>query len=157
MAYISQADIETRIDRAKLLQLTDDARAGLVNGDLSDAAKSVVNSIITDAEGTFDSYARTRYSLPVQATPVVKSKCLDIAVYVLRSRRATMKDGVLEVAKQAYDNAISWLKGLSKGENALDIPAAQETKANPASSDEILSGPSSRNPSSFTHNKLRNF
>ena len=155
MSYISQTDIESRIDRSKLLQLTDDARTGLVAGDLPEAAKAVVLSIITDAQGTFDSYARTRYTLPVSATPVVKSKCLDIAVYMLRSRRATTKDGILEVAKQAYDSAISWLKGLSKGENALDVPAAQETKTNPGSPDEILRGPST--PSTFSKEKLRGF
>jgi phage gp36-like protein len=153
--YINQEDIETRIDRAKLLQLTDDARAGLVAGDLPEAAKVVVASIITEAEGTFDSYARTRYTLPVPVTQKVKSVCLDIAVFTLRGRRATLKDGIFEVSEKAYDKAIKFLEALSSGKAALDVPAAEETKENPASPDSILSGPS--RPATFSDDKLGGF
>src|SRR5437016_9957589 len=94
--YINLADVETRIDPGKLVQLTDDNRSGNVNA-------GVVDAIIADAEGTFESYARTRYSLPVPATRKVKDLCLAIAVYILYARRATTKDGILEVKKQMYD------------------------------------------------------
>jgi phage gp36-like protein len=153
--YVDQADVETRIERSKLLQLTDDARTGLVAGDLPEAAKNVVNAIIAEAEGTLDSYARTRYTLPVPVTQKVKSICLDIAVFTLRGRRATTKDGIFEVAEKAYDKAIKFLDALSTGKAALDVPAAEETKTSPASPDQVLSGPST--PSTFSKEKLRGF
>lgn len=146
--YINQADIETRIEHSKLVQLTDDVRTGNVNVD-------VVNAIIAEAEGTFDSYARTRYTLPVPVTQKVKSTCLDIAVFTLRGRRATTKDGIFEVAEKAYDKAIKFLEALSTGKAALDVPAAEETKTNPASPDQVLSGPST--PSTFSKKHLRGF
>jgi len=146
--YITQADIESRIEHAKLVQLTDDARSGQVN-------EGVINAIIADAEGSFESYARTRYSLPVPATQKVKDLCLAIAVYILFARRATMKDGILEVKKQMYDNAIKDLQAISKGQAALDVPAAEETKTNPASPDSVLSGPST--PATFSKDNLKGF
>ena len=146
--HINQADIESRIDHAKLVQLTDDARTGQVN-------EGVINAIIADAEGSFDSYARTRYSLPVPTTQKVKDLCLTIAVYILYARRATVKDGILEVKKQMYDNAIKDLQAISKGQAALDVPAAEETKENPASGDRVLSGPA--NEATFSDRKLRGY
>jgi phage gp36-like protein len=153
--YIDQASVESRIDRAKLLQLTDDARAGLEAGDLPAAAKTVVNDIIADAEGTVESYLRTRYTLPVPVTPKVKSLCLDIAVFKLLGRRATSKVGVYELREKDHDKAIKFLEALSKGQAALDVPAAEETKINPASGDEVLSGPS--RPATFSDKKMEGF
>lgn len=147
-AYISLTDIETRIEPAKLVQLTDDNRSGQVN-------QGVVDAIIADAEGTFDSYARTRYALPVPATQNVKSKCLDIAVYTLFARRATTKDGIFEVKEKAYNAAIAFLKDVAAGKAALDVPAKEETIVNPASGDEVLRGPS--RPARFSDENLRGF
>src|SRR5260370_8002252 len=111
------------IEDAKLVQLTDDARTGQVN-------EGVVNAIIADAEGSFESYARTRYSLPVPATQKVKDLCLAIAVYILFARRATMKDGILEVKKQIYDNPIKDLQPIPKLQPPLDSPPPAKTKTN---------------------------
>ena len=146
--YINKADILTRIELAKLIQLTDDARLGVVNDD-------AVNSIIAGAEGTFDSYARLRYSLPVTATQKVKETCLDLVEYPLVRRRATTKDGILDVKKQAHDAAIKFCEALSSGKAALDVPAKEETKENPASGDRVLSGPSKE--ATFSDDKLRGF
>jgi phage gp36-like protein len=146
--YINQTDIESRIERAKLVQLTDDDRLNQVN-------VNVLNAIIADAEGTFNSYARTRYTLPVPGTQQVKNLCLAIAVYTLFARRATTKDGILEVKKQMYDNAIKDLQAISKGQAALDVPAAEETATKPASADEVLSGPS--RPATFSDKHLKGY
>lgn len=148
MAYITQTDIEKRIEHAKLVQLTDDNRTGQVDVD-------VVAAIISEAEGTFDSYARTRYALPVPVTQKVKSVCLDLAVYLFHGRRATTKDGVLEVKKQSYDNAIKFLEALSAGKAAIDVPAAEETVEKPAAGDRVLSGPAT--PATFSDGNLKGF
>lgn len=146
--YITQQDIANRIDLARLIQLTDDAKTGSVNA-------GVIAAAITDAEGTFDSYARTRYTLPVPVTQKVKSICLDIAVFKLFERRASTKDGIFDIKEKAYDKAIKFLEALSTGKAALDVPAAEETKTNPSSADEVLSG--SSRPSPFSDEKLRSF
>ena len=145
--YISQLDIESRIDRAKLIQLTDDDKDGIADA-------KVITDAIADAEGTFEFYARTRYTLPVPVTPKVRSLCLDIVVFKLFERRTTGGE-VYEARKKTYDSAIKFLEALSTGKAALDVPAAEETKTNPASADEVLKGGS--RPSPFSDDKLRNF
>lgn len=145
--YIAKADILTRVELRKLIQLTDDEQTGQVNDD-------VVNGVIADAEGTFESYIRTRHTLPVPATQKVKSSLLDVAVFKLYERRATSKDGIYELREKAHDRAIAYWKDVSKGAAALDIPASEETATNPASADTVLSGGS--NPV-FTDDKLRGF
>src|SRR5258708_33416801 len=132
--YINQSDVAKRIDLAKLLRLTDDDRVSQVNVD-------VVTEAIAEAEGTFDTYARAGgYTLPVPVTQKVKSICLDIAVFNLFQRRATTDEGVFKVKEKAYDKAISFLKDLAARNAALDVPAAEVTKTNPSSADEVLSG-----------------
>lgn len=131
MPYITIEDLSDELGEEILVQLTDDLNTGEVN-------PAVVAKAIDAATGTFDSYARTRYSLPVPATPLVKSICIDIAVYNLSRKRATFKEGVFEVKKTAYDEAISKLKDIAAGRAALDVPAAEETVELPASPDKIL-------------------
>jgi phage gp36-like protein len=149
--YITQADILKRIDHRKLVQLTDDAipPAGEVDVD-------VVNEAISEAEGTFETYARAAgYALPVPATQKVKAVCLDIAVFQLFQRRATLKDGIFELKEKAYDKAIAYLKDVASRKAALDVPAAEETVSAPATADPVLSGPAKQ--SMFSDNNLKGF
>jgi phage gp36-like protein len=146
-AYINKQDILRRIDGKKLVQLTDDAGTGQVDD-------AVVNEAIAEAEGAIESRLRKRYTLPVPVTAQVKGLCLGIVVYLLFARRATTKDGILEVKKQGYDNAIKEVEAIGAGKAALDVPAAEETATNPASTDDVLRG--SSNPV-FTDDKMRNF
>ncbi len=148
MSYITQQDLQDSVGGlAKLVQLTDDDKTGAVNAD-------AVNKAIGYAQGIFDSYARTRYTLPVPTTEMVKGICIDLAVFKLRRRRGTLGD-VYEAAKHAHDEAIKLLKDVQAGKAALDVPAAEETKTNPASSDEVLSGGS--RPSPFSDEKLSGY
>lgn len=131
MAYITQEDLVDELGEEILVQLTDDLNTGEVNA-------AVVSKAIDSAEGTFESYARTRYSLPVPVTPLVKSICIDLAVYHLQRKRSTYKEGVFEVKKTAYDEAVSKLKDIAAGRAALDVPAIEETIESPTTSDRIL-------------------
>jgi phage gp36-like protein len=150
MAYITLTDIEKRIEHARLVQLTDDARSGEVNDE-------VVDEAISEAEGTFETYARAAgYALPVPATQKVKSVCLDIVVFLLFQRRATVADkGVFEIKEKAYDKAISYLKDVAARKAALDVPAAEETVNKPASADPVLSGPAKK--PTFCDDNLKGF
>ena len=148
MAYITEADVLKRVGENKLVQLTDNDGSGEVNHDR-------VAEAIAYAEGTVESYARTRYSLPLPATQQIKSRCLDLAIFDLYKDRATETDGIYKIRKDQHDAAIGWLKSLQKGEAALDVAAAEETEANPASGDRVLSGPV--NEATFSDDKLSGY
>lgn len=133
MSYITEQDLVDLLGEQELIKLTGERGATEI-----DHVK--VGRAISFAVGTFESYARTRYTLPVPATELVKSKCLDLAVYKLRRDRATGADTIKKLQDELYNPTISFLKALSKGEAALDVPAAEETQTNPASPDRVLSG-----------------
>lgn len=135
--YITQTDLEAELGADKLLQLTDPEGTGEV-----DAAR--VARAISFAEGTFDSYARTRYTLPVPTTEKVKSVCVDLAVYNLQRSRASTPEKAEALKKSLYDPAIAFLNAMSKGTAALDIPAAVETEKLPTSPDRVMRGSTKR-------------
>lgn len=148
MSYITLEDLEKRVGAQKLIELTND------DVDATEPSPDVVAEAIDYACGTFDSYARVRYTLPVPTTPLVKTRCLDLAVYALFRRQATFDEGVFKVKKTAHDEAIAFLKDIQAGRAALDIPAIQETIENPASPDRILTNATK---SKFTDRKLSGF
>lgn len=133
MSYITLQDLVDELGEEKLIQLTDNNRTGQV-----DYAK--VNKALSFAIGTFDSYARTRYTIPVQTTELVKSKCLDLAVYKLKRDRASSADAIDKLRKELYDPTIKFLEALQSGKAALDVPSVEETATSPASPDQVLKG-----------------
>ena len=133
MSYITKNDLLEELGEDKLLQLTDNTRSGVVD-------ENKVNKAISFAVGTFEAYARTRYTLPVPVTEKVKSTCLDLAVYQLRRGRATTDEAIRNLKMALYDPAIKFLEALQSGRAALDVPAALETAATPASPDRVLKG-----------------
>lgn len=147
MSYLTQEDLEDELGIERLIQLTDDEGAGLLN-------EKRVSKAIGYAVGTFDSYARTRYALPVPTTEKVKATCLDLAIFHLFKSRATDAEGEYKIRKDAHADAMKFLEALQNGKAALDVPAAEETAQKPASPDRVLSG-SSRPV--FTDDALRRF
>lgn len=148
MAYIGTQDLIGELGEDKLVQLTDDERTGDVN-------ETRVLKAIEYAQGVFDSYARSRYKLPVTVTPLVKALNLDLAIFHLYKSRATVsKEGIYEIRKGHHDEAIKRLLDISKGNSALDIPAVEETVDNPGTPDRILTN---ANKQVFTDNKLSGF
>jgi len=152
LSYIAKQDLIDELGEDKLLQLVDNSGTADIN---SAAVNTRIQQVIDDAVGTFEAYARTRYTLPVPLTAKVRSTCLKIAVFSLYENRSTYEEGVFKVKESAYKNAIKFLEAVQAGKAALDVPAAQETTANPASPDEVLSGGS--RPSPFSDSKLTDF
>ena len=146
--YITAQDLIDEVGLARLIELTSD------DADADEPDTAAVTKAIEYAVGTFDSYARTRYALPVPATSMVKSRCLDLAVYHLFRKRATYDEGVFKVKKTAYDETIAFLKDLQAGRAALDIPASEETIESPATSDTVLTNAAK---SKFTDTNLSGF
>ena len=125
MAYCIQADLLEQISEDELIQLTDDAGAGTVD-------TSVVDRAISDADAEIDSYCATRYNVPFSPVPVmVRKTSVDIAIYNLFARRR----GAPEDRQERYDNAIRWLKDVSRGLVSLGANApVTDDDAGPAAS-----------------------
>lgn len=155
MSYIDTDDLIDELGEAKLLELTDDEGTADLN---DEHVQKRIGRAISYAVGTFDSYARTRYQVPVPITEKVKSTCVDLAVFHLFKSRATnaSREGVYGVKKDAHDMAVKFLADLQAGKAALDVPSAEETVTNPASPDEVLRG-SSASPVVFSDEKLRGY
>lgn len=84
------------------------------------------DAAIKDATEEAESYIAVQYSLPLIAVPeVLKGKLCDIARYRLMSNRAT------EEASKRYDNAIAWLRRLSRKEVILNLPPAADGSVPP--------------------------
>lgn len=141
MSYAVQADLSPRrMSNAELVQLTDDTNSGLVNAQL-------VTDVLDEASGMIDSYARTRYNVPLQSSSQVKGLCLTITEYLLYLRRKRMKPDV----RQSYEDAISFLKDVSSGKAGLDQPVS--APAQTGSSDVLVTA----KPEKFSDANLSGF
>jgi len=146
MAYIETQDLLDELGEDTLVKLTDDEGTGEVS-------ETRVLKAIEFAAGTFDSYARSRYSIPVPVTPVVKTVNLDLAIFHLY-KRSHVTGGIYEVKEKAYNEALKTLKDISSGRAALDVPTAEETIEKPATSDRILTNASK---TKFSDDALKGF
>lgn len=118
MAYSTQADLEEQISRAELVELTDDSGVGSV--DTSALARAVA-----DADAEIDSYCGGRYSVPFDPVPaIIRKISVDMAIYHLFSRRSVLK--VPEERQKRYDNAIRFLRDVSRGLISLGADAPSE-------------------------------
>lgn len=115
MSYATQADILEQLDEDILVQLTDDADAGVVDADM-------VTRAIADADAEIDGYCGTRYDVPFTSVPaMIRKISVDIAIYNLYARRK----GTPEDRQKRYENAVRFLNNVSKGVITLggDAPA----------------------------------
>ena len=134
MAYSIQSDILEQMEEDVLIQLTDDDDAGIVDDDK-------VTRAIADADAEIDSYCGTKYDIPFSTVPVMIRKIsVDIAIYNLYARRR----GAPDDRKERYDDAISFLKDISKGIASLggDAPSADDdsgAEATTVKSDRVFS------------------
>lgn len=125
MAYAAQTDlVPLRITQTELVQLTCDDTTATVNA-------AVVAAALEEASGTVDSYCRARYVTPLQQSDMVKARTLDIAVYLLFSRR---RGGLqpTELVRQRYEDAIAFLKDVAASRASLDQPASQVAQSSTA-------------------------
>lgn len=130
MAYAAQSDlVPLRITQTELVQLTCDDTSATVNADL-------VSAVLEEASGTVDSYCRSRYVTPLQQSDMVKARTLDIAVYLLFSRR---RGGLqpTELVRQRYEDAIAFLKDVAAARASLDQPANATSAQSSAGNAEI--------------------
>lgn len=111
MAYCIQADVQEQLDEERLIQLTDDEGAGVVNADRVDRA-------IADADAEIDSYLSKRYTVPLSPVPVlVRMLSVDLAVWNLYSRKGVEDP----VRKERYQARVKLLQALGEGKATLGV------------------------------------
>jgi len=117
MAYITQADLETRYGVDEIVKLSDRNRDSIADAD-------VINAAIIDAEAVIDSYLAGGYDLPLNPTPsiIIRLAC-SIARYHLYD------DNPAEKVKEEYDAAKLALEKISSGE--LKLPPCGSEAASP--------------------------
>jgi phage gp36-like protein len=129
MPYAAISDlVPLRLTQAELVQLTDDNNTQQVN-------EATVNAALEEASGRVESYCRSRYVTPLQPSDDVKGMTLDIAVYLLFSRRRNFKSS--ETVRTRYEDAITFLKDISAGRASLDQPATQALPQSSSAGPEI--------------------
>lgn len=119
MAYITNADIETRLGSQTYVQLTDDDGDGV--GDVG-----VIDEARLAAEGEANSYLARRYAVPVDVSRhaelagILATITLDLVEFRLRGRRPP----VSRSAERQHALAIRWLRAAAEG--AIRLPALAE-------------------------------
>ena len=119
MPYCTLADILKRIPEEAVIQLTDDAGAGVVG-------QSNVDSAISRADKEIDAWCGDRYLVPFTspAPPIVGELAIDMAIYFLYGRTV---DEIPKSRADAYKNAVRLLEKISDGTISLGVepvPAA---------------------------------
>ncbi len=142
MAYCTHADLLKRMSEADLIELTDDAGAGVLDSDAEARA-------IADADGEIDGYCGSRYTVPFSPVPgMIRKLSVDIAIYNLYGLRPLLK--LPEEITARYDNAVRFLKDVAKG--LVKLGADAPTPVNPENTVSIAG-----NSRIFTRDKMQGF
>jgi phage gp36-like protein len=121
VTYALKQDLVDRFGEKELRELTD-----RVNRPPTTIDDAVVTRALGDAAALIDGYLAKKYALPLVETPPALTKvAADIARYFLHGKAAD-KDSPVTAA---YNQAIGWLRDVSKGlvelgDGAIVPPAA---------------------------------
>jgi phage gp36-like protein len=109
MPYCLLADLKNQIPEEKIIDLTDDEGAGIIN-------EARVTEAIAKADALIDSYCGQVATVPFVTVPaVIKQHSITLAIYYLYTRRAVAP----ELIKDNYKDAIKHLGDISTGKAAL--------------------------------------
>lgn len=127
MSYSTQSGttpgdiMPARISEQDLLQLTSENET---------VVQSVIDDAIEAADAEINSYCAVRYAVPFSSVPLrIKNLSADMAVYYLFKKRAATV-GMPDPIRESYEDAIAYLKDVSKGIASLGIdpaPTAQSS------------------------------
>lgn len=108
--YTTQAELLQRFGDRELIELTDRAHSGAIDG-------AVLERAIADADALVNSYLTPRYRLPLAPALIEQSSlgavASDLARYHLYDGAAT------EEVEKRYERAVAWLKDLARGQASL--------------------------------------
>jgi phage gp36-like protein len=133
VTYATQQNMVDRFGEQELIDLTDRDNTDAINA-------IVLAGALADADGEIDSYLAGRYKLPLTTTPTVLVRlACDLARYRLYQGQGRPQEAV----REAYEDAVRFLRDVSTGKAHLDLDAQQEAPA-PGS------GPAAALPTSTT-------
>ena len=115
MAYSTKEDLIKASSERDIIQLSDDARAKVID-------EGVVTEAISKADALIDSYIGGRYRVPLTNVPlVIGDISAQLAIYFLweRRQRQNMPASLMEI----YKNLIARLKQIHEG--TIDLPIAE--------------------------------
>jgi len=116
MAYHTLADIEARLGRDTLIQLTDDDHIGVIE-------EAVTDDAATAAANVIDGYLRGHATLPLSPVPgIVREASIALAIHSMYLRRS--RSEVPEQVIAERDAAIRYLEHIADGRIILDDPGA---------------------------------
>lgn len=119
MAYVTDAEIETRLGAATLVQLADDDGDGVADADVVEEAR-------LSAEAIVNSFLSRRYRVPVdlmvypEVANMLRSVTLDLAEFRLRARRPPVAADIMRL----HEQAMIWLMRVAEGGVQLPAPSA---------------------------------
>ena len=109
MGYATAADLDAAFGAEEVLQLADRDRSG-------EPDTEFVLSALARTDGLIDGYLAGRYVLPLATVPkVLNTVACDIARYFL------YEDAAPERVRQAYDDALRWLRDVAAGKFLLPV------------------------------------
>lgn len=144
MIYATRQDILDREGADALYAAADRNRDGQVD-------VVAVDLKLADASAEIDTFLSLRYPLPLATVPPALTRlCIDITLY----RLSLSADVLTKELRQRYEDAISLLNKMSRGDVGLGIPVASEPAhaGGEVKGDEILI---TAEPRLFTRNSQR--
>lgn len=139
--YCSFADLQKKIGKKKLSELTNDAfTQGIPNP--SDAGgdpdPDVTQALIDEADSMIDSKAGLRYTVPFTTVPDdIKYLSINIACYLAFMRKGGA-NAITKEWKAIFENAMSDLNGIADGSIFIDVAAVSVSGEVVAETDERL-------------------
>jgi phage gp36-like protein len=129
VTYAVLADMQKRFDESELIQLTDEAALGVVDG-------TAMTTALVEADNTINLYLSQVYTLPIApeqlivgAMQILVDKACDIARYRLYRTPPS------EQVEKRYKEAIAWLEQIAAGRLKLMIAGGAEVTTR----DEVIS------------------
>jgi phage gp36-like protein len=113
MAYSTKEDLIKASSERDIIQLSDDARAKVID-------EGVVTEAISKADAIINSYIGGRYRVPLSSVPlIIGDISTQLAIYFLweRRHRQDMPQSLMEI----YKNLIARLKDIHEGRISLPI------------------------------------
>ena len=129
MPYATLQNLIDRFGEDEIVRLSDRAGTG-------DIDQTVVAGKLSDADAEIDGYLAGRYALPLPVVPeALRRVACDVARYHLYDDRST------EQVTKRYDDAIKFLKMVSKGDVQLGVDTGGNSPTVSAAPDFYSSDP----------------
>lgn len=124
--YCSQADLERKITKRTLAELTNDAFVPGKNNDGAEPDPDVVQQMIAEADQDIDSIVGTRYAVPFAQGSIpdsIKFLSLNMAAFYCFRRKL----GANKISKEwqrVYDDCMKELQSIAAGEQTIGVDPA---------------------------------